>query len=108
MPVANFINFGKGDAAKYEVKLADSQYNADKLEAQTVTGDASISVDAEFVNNKTPHATVVSYNYGLVSSKKDADGNFIPVKSKLLISTQYTAASTRRKFILGIGLLTTK
>ena len=82
MPVANFINFGKGDAAKYEVKLADSQYNADKLEAQTVTGDASISVDAEFVNNKTPHATVVSYNYGLVSSKKDADGNFIPVKIK--------------------------
>ena len=84
MPVANFINFGKGDAAKYEVKLADSQYNADnnKLEAQTVTGDASISVDAEFVNNKTPHATVVSYNYGLVSSKKDADGKFIPVKIK--------------------------
>ena len=82
MPVENFINFGKGDAAKYEVKLAESQYNADKLEAQTVTGDASISVDAEFVNNKTPHATVVSYNYGLVSSKKDADGNFIPVKIK--------------------------
>ena len=84
MPVKNFINFGKGDTAKYEVKLADSQYNADnnKLEAQTVTGDASISVDAEFVNNKTPHATVVSYNYGLVSSKKDADGNFIPVKIK--------------------------
>ena len=81
MPVKNFINIGKGEAAKYEVKLSDSQYDADnKLEAQTVTGDASISVKAEFVDNKTPHATVVSYNYGLVSSKKDAEGNFIPVE----------------------------
>ena len=81
MPVENFINFGKGEAAKYEVKLSDSQYDANnKLEAQTVTGDASISVKAEFIDNKTPHATVVSYNYGLVSSKKDAEGNFIPVE----------------------------
>lgn len=34
-------------------------------------GNESIDVQTEFIDNKTEHATVVSYNYGEISSKKD-------------------------------------
>ena len=83
MPIENFINFGDGVKSQYQVVLAESQRNAnDALESQTKKGNESIDVQTEFIDNKTEHATVVSYNYGEISSKKDEKGNYIPVVIK--------------------------
>ena len=83
MPIENFINFGDGVQSQYQVVLAESQRNANNaLESQTKKGNESIDVQTEFIDNKTEHATVVSYNYGEISSKKDEKGNYIPVVIK--------------------------
>lgn len=39
----------------------------------------SIDIAKEFIDNTKEHATTVSYNYGEISSKKDADGKLVNV-----------------------------
>lgn len=66
----------------YIFSFATSAYNEKEkayVDANDVTGTAYSLVAAnELVDNKTAHATTVTYNYGLVSSVKDNKGNLVP------------------------------
>lgn len=66
----------------YIFSFATSIYNEkakDYADANDVTGaDYSLLAANELVDNKTAHATTVTYNYGLVSSVKDNKGNLVP------------------------------
>lgn len=66
----------------YIFSFGTSAYNEDDedyTDANDVTGTAYSLVAAnKLVDNKTAHATTVTYNYGLVSSVKDNKGNLVP------------------------------
>jgi len=82
MPVENFIYFGEGEADQYKVTIAEAADDADKdgkKENVVAYGNKQIEVTPAYVDNTTEHATVVEYNYGEVSSVKDAQGNYVPV-----------------------------
>ena len=80
MPVENFIYFGEGEADQYKVTIAEAAVDADgKQISEVVLGSEQIEVAPAYVDNATEHATVVEYNYGEVSSVKDAEGKYVPV-----------------------------
>lgn len=66
------------DDPNYIFTFGTSVYNAkadDFTDANDVKGaDYSLLAVNPLVDNKTPHATTVTYNYGLVSSEEDEDG----------------------------------
>ena len=74
MPIANFINFGKGQADQYDVTFAASTTENNKPASITVDGTEEIVVDKSYIDNKTEHETTIVYNYGKISSKKNAKG----------------------------------
>lgn len=76
MPIENFINFGNGEKEQYNVTFADSKNENNKLTSETVKGPESIVVSKSFIDSKTEHNTVVEYNYGMISSKKNAEGKY--------------------------------
>ena len=76
MPIANFINFGKGQADQYDVTFAASTTENNKPASITVDGTEKIVVDKSYIDNKTEHETTIVYNYGKISSKKNAKGEY--------------------------------
>ena len=74
MPIENFINFGKGQADQYDVTFAASTTENNKPASITVDGTEEIVVDKSYIDNKTEHETTIVYNYGKISSKKNAKG----------------------------------
>ena len=78
MAMDQIFNFGKGNPAKYEISFAESAKNAkNELIAIDVVGTGSITVDKDYIDDKTEHATSVSYNYGQITSQKDNQGVYI-------------------------------
>ena len=82
MAMDQIFNFGKGTPAMYEISFAESTKNAkNELIAIDVVGTGSITVAKDYIDNKTEHATSVSYNYGKISSEaKDKNGAIIDYK----------------------------
>ena len=80
MKMSEVFNFGKGTPANYWITFAESTVKDDKLASVSVNGDGTLSVLKKYIDNKTQHATSVVYNYGYISSEKDANGNFVAVK----------------------------
>ncbi len=76
MPIGNFINFGKGQADQYDVTFAASKTENNKPASITVDGTGKIVVDKSYIDNKTEHETTIVYNYGKISSKKNAKGEY--------------------------------
>ena len=74
MPIGNFINFGKGQPGQYDVTFAASKTENNKPASITVDGTGEIVVDKSYIDNKTEHETTIVYNYGKISSKKNAKG----------------------------------
>ena len=75
------FNFA-GDVDKYTITFADAKTDAGKVvdnDAEHVAGSPVVqrlSVEAEYIDNETSHETTVEYNYGKISSKKNADGTY--------------------------------
>ena len=76
MPIENFINFGKGQPDQYDVTFAASKTENNKPASITVDGTEEIVVDKSYIDNKTEHETTIVYNYGKISSKKNAKGEY--------------------------------
>ena len=76
MPIGNFINFGKGQADQYDVTFAASTTENNKPASITVDGTEEIVVNKSYIDNKTEHETTIVYNYGKISSKKNAKGEY--------------------------------
>ena len=76
MPIENFINFGKGQPDQYDVTFAASTIEDNKPASITVDGTEEIVVDKSYIDNKTEHETTIVYNYGKISSKKNAKGEY--------------------------------
>ena len=76
MPIENFINFGKGQPGQYDVTFAASTTENNKPASITVDGTGDIVVDKSYIDNKTEHETTIVYNYGKISSKKNAKGEY--------------------------------
>ena len=80
MTVANFIHFGTGTGANYELTFATSAPDADEdgvLNNVTANGAGKIEVTRAFVDNKTEHASKIVYNYGKISSEAKNDAGAI-------------------------------
>lgn len=81
MPMKDVFNYGTGAAENYLITFATSKKDAENKDIDNaVAGDDVLSVAKSYIDNTTKHATSVEYNYGLISSKKDKDGNAIPHK----------------------------
>jgi len=80
MKMSEVFNFGKGTPANYQITFAESTVKDDKLASITVNGEGTLSVAKKYIDNATQHATSVVYNYGYISSVKDANGNLVAVK----------------------------
>jgi len=76
MKMTEVFNFGEGTPAKYNIKFADSKVVNNKKDAITVTGDGTLTVAKDFINNEDKHATTVVYNYGKISSIKNDKGGY--------------------------------
>ena len=77
MKVENFINFGKGNAAQFDLTFAESALDKDDKKVNvTAKGNGYINVTNAFIDNATEHASKVVYNYGQISSVK-VDGKFV-------------------------------
>ena len=70
MEMSHVFNWGeKNVPAQYTVTFAASNKNsAGNLISKSAAGNATYSVDKGYIDNKTEHSTVVTYNYGPISS----------------------------------------
>ena len=76
MDMDHVFNWGKGAAADYIISFAEAKWDAanEKNVANTLRGNADLSVAKGYINNETEHATKVVYNYGAISTALyDAD-----------------------------------
>ena len=76
MKMTEVFNFGDGVQSQYNISFATSKKENNKDVTLTVTGDGYLVVDKAYINNETEHATTVVYNYGKISSKKNAKGDY--------------------------------
>ena len=76
MKMTEVFNFGEGVESQYKISFATSKKDNNKDVTNTVTGDGYLVVDKAYINNETQHATTVVYNYGKISSKKNAKGEY--------------------------------
>lgn len=76
MPIENLINFGTGVASQYQVTFAESTVKDNKPASITVDGDKALVIDKSYIDYETEHETKVVYNYGQVSSQKNAKGEY--------------------------------
>ena len=75
------FNWGAGASEQYVISFAKAKKASGKDVANEVAGDADLTVAKDYIDNKTQHATVVSYNFGKISSEtKDEDRNFADYK----------------------------
>ncbi|WP_298075010.1 cell surface protein, partial [uncultured Bacteroides sp.] len=75
------FNWGAGVPAQYVISFAKAEKDGGKDVANDVNGGDILTVAKDYIDNKTQHATVVSYNFGKISSEtKDEDGNFADYK----------------------------
>ena len=75
------FNWGAGVPAQYVISFAKAKKASGKDVANEVAGGADLTVAKDYIDNKTQHATVVSYNFGKISSEtKDEDENFADYK----------------------------
>lgn len=76
MPIEYLINFGTGVASQYQVIFAESTVENNKPASITVDGDKALVIDKSYIDYETEHETKVVYNYGQVSSQKNAEGEY--------------------------------
>lgn len=76
MQIENLINFGTGVASQYQVIFAESTVENNKPASITVDGDKALVIDKSYIDYETEHETKVVYNYGQVSSQKNAKGEY--------------------------------
>ena len=71
MPMNDVFNWGKDNvASQYIISFATSDKDTDgNLIAKYTNGASTYSVAKGYIDNTTEHATVVSYNYGDISSE---------------------------------------
>ena len=80
MDMSHVFNFGSGTLDNYIVSFANSDKDKDgKLISATASGAAPLSIDRDFIDNKTEHATTIAYNYGQITSQKE-NGQYIDYK----------------------------
>ena len=81
MAMSQIFNFAVAPV-NYQVKFATTAPDNDGkfTKPRTVTGDSKVVVDKSLIDNKSEHATTVDYNYGLISSVKDANGAYVAHK----------------------------
>ena len=79
MDMDDVFNWGEGVISQYEINFAKAAYDSkDKVVDNKVAGNADLEVDNDFIDNKTQHTTVVTYNFGKISSEeKDNSGRII-------------------------------
>jgi hypothetical protein len=74
--LSDVFTFGSIDAAaNYKFSFAASEVNTDPSKpdvAKEALGNGSLWVAKKFIDNTTPHATTIKYNYGKISSTKKA------------------------------------
>lgn len=70
MKMTEVFNFGVKEAnlPNYEIIFATSEKKDVDVK---VTGDGTLAVAKEYINNEAKHATTVVYNYGKISSKQN-------------------------------------
>ena len=76
MPIEYLINFGTGVASQYQVTFAESTVENNKPASITVNGDGKLVIDKTYIDYETEHETKVVYNYGKISSQKNAKGEY--------------------------------
>ena len=77
MKMSEVFNYGKGAPANYNISFAASQKDGNNKDvAIVVNGDETLEVVKGYINNDTKHATSVVYNYGKISSVKNAKGEY--------------------------------
>ncbi len=76
MKMSEVFNYGTGAAANYNITFATSKKDGNKDVAVVVAGDKTLEVVKDYINNSAKHATTVVYNYGKISSVKNADGGY--------------------------------
>ena len=85
MAMSQVFNFAVAPE-NYQISFAATNWDGDAqafTKTQVVTGDSKVVVDESLINNATEHATTVEYNYGLISSVKDANGNYVAHKIEI-------------------------
>ena len=84
MDMDDVFNWGTGVISQYEISFANALVDPNddtKVIANVVKGNEDLEVANAFIDNETQHATVVSYNFGKISSEeKDAKGNVVDYK----------------------------
>ena len=77
MDMDHVFNWGAGEPSQYEISFAKAKKDNGKDVANEVAGNENLVVAEDYIDNKTQHATVVSYNFGKISSEtKDENGDF--------------------------------
>ena len=76
MKMSEVFNFGTGAAANYNITFATSQKVGNEVKSVVVAGNETLEVVKSYINNAGKHATTVVYNYGKISSVKNADGAY--------------------------------
>jgi len=76
MKMDQIFNFpAKSNPAKYSIKFATTQWNADNedyTDVMSVAGNAAVEVAAKLIDNESKHATTATYDYGYISSVNHA------------------------------------
>ena len=76
MKMTEVFNFGEGKADQYEITFDASKKDGNKDVAVEVGGDETLTVVKDYIDNETAHETTAAYNYGQISSKKNAKGEY--------------------------------
>jgi len=76
MKMTEVFNFGEGVESQYNISFAASKKDNNKDVAIDVTGNGTLVVAKDYIDNETAHETTVVYNYGEISSKKNAKGEY--------------------------------
>ena len=76
MEMTEVFNFGKGKESQYEITFDASKKENNKDVAVEVAGDGTLAIAKDYIDNETTHETTAAYNYGKISSKKNAKGEY--------------------------------
>lgn len=87
--------------AGFEFKIENVEKDANDKYTKPATfsddDDWTVAVDKALIDGTTQHKTTISYNYGKISSVKDAEGNYVPWKVPVeTIQTVFACPLTKK------------
>ncbi len=79
MEMTSVFNYPTGeDGSNFIISFAESDTDTDdELISVDVAGNGTLSVDKDYIDNATEHATTVGYNYGDISSELGSGEDYI-------------------------------